>query len=359
MAFTNEEMTDMVKVMGFCSDNLRACVREYAERFPNRRTPNRQTFARVERTLRETGGFVPIGANRGRPRVLGAGIEEQILDRVVEDPNISTRRLALQLNVSKSGVNRVLREQQLHPYHVTKVHEILPPDYDRRLNFCNFIQNKRVEDPNFHHKILFTDEAGFTRTGIFNSHNFHEYAEENPHAKVVKHFQREFRVNVWAGIINNFVVGPVFLPRRLTGENYLAFLREDLPELMDDLPLLVRANMWFLHDGAPPHYTLDVHQFLNNTFPQRWIGRRGRDVPVEWPARSPDLTPMDYFFWGALKNKVYATPVGTEQELILRIQQEFNILKNDQEMLGRTQFNFLRRVQLCIRENGGHFEHLL
>ena len=91
---------------------------------------------------------------------------------------------------------------------------------------------------NFHQTILFTDEAG-----IFVSHNFHEYAEENPHAKVVNHFQREFRVNVWARIINNFVVGPVFLPCRLTGENYLAFLREDLPELMDDLPLLVRANM--------------------------------------------------------------------------------------------------------------------
>ena len=34
-----------------------------------------------------------------------------------------------------------------------------------------------------------------------------------------------------------------------------------------------------------------------------WIDRRG---PIDWPARSPDLTPMDFFFWGVLEDKVYS-----------------------------------------------------
>lgn len=41
-----------------------------------------------------------------------------------------------------------------------------------------------------------------------------------------------------------------------------------------------------------------------NSFVRRWIGQRGS---VEYPPRSPDLTPLDFFLWGTLKNTVYAT----------------------------------------------------
>ncbi|EZA48500.1 hypothetical protein X777_12995, partial [Ooceraea biroi] len=45
---------------------------------------------------------------------------------------------------------------------------------------------------------------------------------------------------------------------------------------------------------------------LNESFPDRWIGRGGR---ISWPARSPDLTPLDFFLWGHLKNEVFLTRV--------------------------------------------------
>jgi hypothetical protein len=34
-----------------------------------------------------------------------------------------------------------------------------------------------------------------------------------------------------------------------------------------------------------------VRQFLDATFPKRWIGRDG---PTPWPPRSPDITPLDF-----------------------------------------------------------------
>nr|CAI5833004.1 unnamed protein product [Callosobruchus analis] len=34
----------------------------------------------------------------------------------------------------------------------------------------------------------------------------------------------------------------------------------------------------------------------------QWIGRRG---PIEFPPRSPDLTPLDFFLWGTVKDEVY------------------------------------------------------
>uniref|UniRef100_A0AAX7UMF9 Uncharacterized protein n=1 Tax=Astatotilapia calliptera TaxID=8154 RepID=A0AAX7UMF9_ASTCA len=49
---------------------------------------------------------------------------------------------------------------------------------------------------------------------------------------------------------------------------------------------------FFQQDGAPPHYGCQVRAFLDEQFPGKWIGRRG---PVEWPPRSPDLTPLDFY----------------------------------------------------------------
>ncbi|KAJ8882818.1 hypothetical protein PR048_014632 [Dryococelus australis] len=38
-----------------------------------------------------------------------------------------------------------------------------------------------------------------------------------------------------------------------------------------------------------------------------------------WPARSPDLTPLDYFLWGHMKDVIYETPVESEEDLLAQI----------------------------------------
>ncbi len=48
-------------------------------------------------------------------------------------------------------------------------------------------------------------------------------------------------------------------------------------------------TMVWQQDGAPPHGQV-VREYLDNTFTQ-WIGRRRT---VEWPPRSPHLTPCDF-----------------------------------------------------------------
>ena len=177
----------------------------------------------------------------------------------------------------------------------------MPPGLDQRLCFYRFITEQIQENVNFANQILFTDEACFTRSGITNFHNEHVYAYENPHVKKVTHYQHEFRLNVWAGIIGNFIIGSVVLPPRLHGVNYLEHLGKTLPEILEELPLQLRQVMWFMDDGAPPHFTLNVRNYLHQHYPNRWIGR-GNDAPVNWPPRSPDLTPLDYFLCGVSKN---------------------------------------------------------
>ena len=49
----------------------------------------------------------------------------------------------------------------------------------------------------------------------------------------------------------------------------------------------------FMQDGASPHYATRVRDYSNRKVPNNWIDRSG---PVHCPARSPDLTPCDFFF---------------------------------------------------------------
>jgi len=56
-----------------------------------------------------------------------------------------------------------------------------------------------------------------------------------------------------------------------------------------------------LRTGVHSH----VRRFLDATFPNRWTGRDG---PTPWPPRSPDITPLDFFLWGYVKDKVFSTP---------------------------------------------------
>jgi hypothetical protein len=40
---------------------------------------------------------------------------------------------------------------------------------------------------------------------------------------------------------------------RMTGQNYLGFLQNELPKQLEDVPLATRISMYFQHDGAPSH----------------------------------------------------------------------------------------------------------
>ncbi|GFX13315.1 uncharacterized protein TNCV_2907381 [Trichonephila clavipes] len=180
--------------------------------------------------------------------------------------------------------------------------------------------------------VLFTDEASFSREGIFNTHNSHSWAAANPHVTRTRAAQDRFLVNVWAGILGDYLTGPYILPDRLTGSHYLIFLKQVLPELLDSahVTAATRTSMWFQQDGAPAHFSISVRNHFDATCGERWIGRGG---PVHWPPRSPDLSCLDYFFWGQMKSLVYEKPVNSAEELVARISAAAREIRNTPEML--------------------------
>ena len=76
-------------------------------------------------------------------------------------------------------------------------------------------------------------------------------------------------------IAGDHVIGSYFFEGHLTGKVYANFLQNILPQLMEDVPLHVRMNMWMQHDGAPPHYALCSRKVMNEIFYEKWIGRGG------------------------------------------------------------------------------------
>ena len=142
----------------------------------------------------------------------------------------------------------------------------------------------------------------------------------------------------------------------LTGNTHEAFLRHELPGLLEDIPLMIRSQMYFQHDGTPPHYTQHVREYLNESFPNCWLGRGG---PVARPLRSPDLTPLDYYLWGHMKTLVYETKVDTRAALRDHIFAAAEHIRNHPVNITSATQSLLMHAENCIATGGGHFEQLL
>ncbi len=89
----------------------------------------------------------------------------------------------------------------------------------------------------------------------------------------------------------NFNMTPFIFDDTVNSDHYLAMLQEQfLPEVQ---ARGLEDDLIFMQDGAPPHWGRAVRDWLNENFPGRWMGRGSPNMP--WPARSPDLTPCDFF----------------------------------------------------------------
>lgn len=354
MNFNKEELVDMIFILGECQKNSFLASRVYRERFPGRRCPQVVTFERLKQRFIETGNVCYEKHTRSKS-ILTEATQEDILLAIIEEPKRSGPEISQYLNIPRTTVRRTIKENKLHPYHIHVTQSLNDRDRRLRMNFAQWALDKiNHTDVNFFDRVLFTDECTFHSNGIPNKHNYHHYAQENPHITMPINNQNRFSINVWAGIIGQHLIGPHFFEERLTGARYLEFLRNTLPELMEDVPLNVIRHMWFQHDGAPVHFTQPIVEFLNQQYPNQWIGRGG---PILWPPRSPDKTKLDYFLWGFIKNVVYLTPATTREDMCQRIRNAF--LMVTPQMLANVSRNFIQRMHLCVQQNGGVFEQLI
>jgi hypothetical protein len=128
---------------------------------------------------------------------------------------------------------------------------------------------------------------------------------------------------VRAGIAGECLVGEHVLPHRLTGNYYRDFFLHDLPKLLEDIPLAIRALMQYMHDGVPAHFSRAVRDNLNNSYHDWWIGTGGLTA---CPPLSPDLNSLNFYLLGYLNTS--SASVGNEEALHRRTVDACHTIRN-------------------------------
>jgi hypothetical protein len=145
-----------------------------------------------------------------------------MLQAIEQDPMRSIRNAAEIVNLSFTTTQRILKDK-MHVYHFSRMQNLMPLDYNNRINFCMWILERYREDPHFVENIMFTDESMFTRKRIFNTHNFYFYADENPHVYHIGNYQHKFSINLWVGIYKDSVASITFNNNKYNNNKYFIF----------------------------------------------------------------------------------------------------------------------------------------
>lgn len=323
---------------------------KYREMF-NKDCPAKSTLYFLRDLLLETGSVIKHRPRSGRP-ITASGDDkvEETRQMITNDPTLSIDGIADELGVSHGSAFNILHKKlHAHPYKPIYSQELHDGDDDRRLQFCQIMTDNLQNDPAYLRKITFSDECSFHLNGNVNKHNLHYWSIENPYVRIANKSCTTRSLTVWALVSCRGLVSYIIQEETMNAERYI-----DNVIVPHVIPYFTRhREMIFQQDGAACHYAVAVRNLLDQRLEGRWIGRRG---PVEWPARSPDLTVCDTFLWSNLKDKVF-TPgerFADLNDLRNKITQE---IENIDHRHFTTAFrDWTRRLDRCIQANGLHFE---
>lgn len=361
MVRSHRDRVEIIFLYGECGRSFKATARRFNELYPDRPTDHKYISDLVKR-------FTETLSVKDKPRSgrkkSDEGTVVEILGRVNINCQQSLREIAKESGVPKSCVQRILKQNSFYPYKLHFTQELVRDDFDRRIEFCEVMCGKISQDPNLLRHICFSDESTFFLNGAVNIQNVRFWCTENPHEFRDNKTQYPKKINVWAGILGNSIIGPLFLQTNLNGDLYLEMLQDAIDPLITEVvensidypqdEKIEEEKVVFQQDGCPAHYKKKVREYLDQHYPRRWIGRRGF---VEWPPRSPDLAPNDFFLWGYLKSKVFRQPVASINELKERIVDACRQIPPQTFQAVRDEFH--NRLFYCQEVNGAQFEHLL
>lgn len=348
--YPNDVVFDLFVIYGENNRIVDRTCRAFNFKYPHLPQMTKGKFLRLKNNFFNHGKVVkPLV--RTKPITGNEDIEINALGYFQAYPRASIRTASADLGISYASLQRILCRHKLHPYKFIRLQKLHPGDYVRRINFCEEFLI-RIHDRNFLQKIIWTDEAKFCQRGVFNRKNRHFWAHENPRIVMEVENQIQFHINVFCLLMDSEVRYFMY-DENLNGEGYLRILREVVENYLDDMPLNRLINRWYQMDGAPAHSTRAVDTKLTELFEDRWWGNRG---PSLWPARSPDLTPLDFYLWGRIKELVYTNPILDYEDLRIRIVGAFDRLEPFE--IRRATQSVEERIVDCLNENGAHIEHL-
>ena len=331
--------------------------RQFRAFFGARETPDRRTIIRLAESFIAQGSVEERGrAGRARTALTPEKINE-IADRVKEKPSISVRRLASESKISYSSTRRILKKKlKLRAYKMPVIQLISPEARKKRMAFARWFTDRCADDFRFLHNLWWSDEAHFYLHGSTNRQNVRVWSDKPPKEAVEAPLHSP-KVTVWCAMGAQGAIGPIFVENErgeaitVTQEKYQEVLVIFERELKGRCGPRQMENQWLQQDGAPPHTARSSLEWLGEHFPGRVVGK-GADVT--WPPSSPDLTPLDFYLWGFVKEKVAQSSPKTVEELKRAIETVVHQIPAD--TCRRVAEEAKRRAERCISKNGGQVE---
>ena len=167
---------------------------------------------------------------------------------------------------------------------------------------------KMDKDPHWISNVWFTDEAHFHLNGAVNNWNNRFWGDERPDLTEPKCLKGP-KVTAFCALNKQHgVLGPYWFcddqgkTVTVNTERYIAVVDRFIDDLRSKLSSRSFQRAIFMQDGASPHTSNDTLKFLKKKFKKRQISL---ETEFEWAPHSPDLNPLDFFFWGAAKSEIY------------------------------------------------------
>ena len=145
-------------------------------------------------------------------------------------------------------------------------------------------------------------------------------------------------VMVWGGCWNEGKTGAVVVQGNLNGQRYVDDIV--IPVIA---PAIAERNLTLQQDNAKPHTCrVTMNAFAANNIPR-----------LHWPARSPDLSPIEHV-WDIMQRDLlenYAVPTSLQQ---LAEQVVHAWTSVSQAAIQNLIASMPRRIEECIERGGGH-----
>ncbi|GFS77368.1 DUF4817 domain-containing protein [Trichonephila clavipes] len=200
------------------------------------------------------------------------------------------------------------------------------------------------------------DEARFWLNGYVNKQNFRIWSSANPQVYVETPLHSE-KLTVWCALWAGGIICPYFFKNdeshnvTINDDRYRAMITNFfIPELNNHYV----QELWFQQDSATCHTARATIDLLKDTLGDRLISRFG---PVNWPPRSCDLTPLDYFLWGYVKSLIYSDKPQTLDHLEDNIRRVIADIRP--QMLEKVIENWTSRLDYIRASRGSHMPEII
>lgn len=313
---------------------------------------SRSAVQRVYRRYLETGAF-----NRrpgtGRPRATTQRDDRFITMTILRNRRQNAVQVQQQLRnvrgvaVSARTVRRRLCEQNLTPYRPASGPKLTVAHRQCRLRFAREHVDWTLDQ---WADVLFSDESRICLQGSDGRQRVYRRPGER-YAQCCIEETVSYgggSIMVWGGISLAARTDLVIVVGRDGGGNRRGltadrYIREILEDYVVPYAGFIGENVLFMHDNARPHTAQIVRQYLHD------VGIRS----MEWPARSPDLNPIEHI-WDELKRRIRARDPPITSIIQLRIAAEEEWRNIPQDFIVRLIRSMRTRMLAVIRARGGN-----